>query len=396
MKHKFSSRNYLVVALLTTVGINSSLGGPINNIQSDPFRNTAGGFGVLFQNVGFNNTGFGYVSLNLNSNANDNTAFGAYSLSSNTTGSSNTANGSMALRRNTTGSANTAHGINALFSNTSGSYNSAFGTNALLSNTSSVGNTAIGLSALSKSSSGSTNTAIGFQTLLNKTSGGNNLALGQSAGKSLIIGNNNIYLSNVGVSSESSTIRIGNVTDHTRTFIAGIRGKKTATANAVPVVIDSNGQLGTIKSSVRFKKDIHDMKDASAHLLELRPVTYYYKEASEDGSNPLEYGLIAEEVAKIYPDLVVYGQDGKIETVQYHKLTPMLVNELKRMNSLLQTEKDKNLVHAQEIANLKQQMKVLQTKAESIETLTSRLARIEANQTLGMGKTAIKKLQNLG
>lgn len=126
------------------------------------------------------------------------------------------------------------------------------------------------------------------------------------------------------------------------------------------------------------------MDTASRQLLELRPVTYHYKQISEDGSNPLEYGLIAEEVAKINPDLVAYGADGKIETVQYHKLTPMLVNEVKHLNNLLLDEKRKNESQAQEISNLKQQMTVLQAQAEHIEALTSLLSRIEANQTVGM------------
>ena len=121
--------------------------------------------------------------------------------------------------------------------------------------------------------------------------------------------------------------------------MAGVSGIKTGIANAVAVVIDSNGQLGTLNSSERYKKDIHDMDEASRRLLELRPVTYHYKELSEDGSNPLEYGLIAEEVAKVYPDLVAYDAHGKIETVQYHKLTPMLVNEVQRLDTLLQGRK---------------------------------------------------------
>jgi len=126
------------------------------------------------------------------------------------------------------------------------------------------------------------------------------------------------------------------------------------------------------------------MNEDSRKILQLRPVTYHYKQASEDGNYPLEYGLIAEEVAKVYPDLVVYGTDGKVETVQYHKLTPMLVNEVKRLNTLLQAEKDKNGAQAQEINSLKQQMTVIQAQSERIEALTSRLSRIEANQTVGM------------
>lgn len=334
--------------LVLVQGISPSWGAFFfNPTTSDFLRNTAvGSGGVLLLNFhGADNTGLGYAALQ------------------NTQGSANTAAGATALNKNTTGSANTAVGVNALFNN----------------------------------STGAGNVALGYKALQNKTTGGNNLALGQSAGSSLTAGNNNIYLSNVGVAGDNSTIRIGNATNHTRAFIAGVRGKKTGIANAVAVVIDSNGQLGTINSSQRFKKDIHDMSDASRRLLELRPVTYHYKQPGEDGSNPLEYGLIAEEVAKVYPDLVAYGADGMIEMVQYHKLTPMLINEVQHLNSLLQAEKDKNLAQTQEIANLKQQMNVLQAQAERIEALTSRLSRIEANQALGMAEKSVgKRGQNPG
>lgn len=289
---------------------------------------------------------------------------------------------------------NTAGGSGVLLFNFNGTDNTGFGFAALQRTTGSA-NTAVGVNALFSNSTGSFNTALGYSALANKSTGSNNLALGQSAGRSLTTGNNNIYLSNAGVAAESSTIRIGNSSNHTRAFMSGVRGRRTGVANAVAVVIDSNGQLGTISSSERFKKDIHDMDETSRRLLELRPVTYRYKGLSEDGSNPLEYGLIAEEVAKIYPDLVAYDADGKIETVQYHKLTPMLVNEVKRLNTLLQTEKDRNLAQAQEIANLKQQMAVLQTQSERIEVLTSRLSRIEAKESLGMtGKGVGKRGQN--
>ena len=238
---------------------------------------------------------------------------------------------------------------------------------------------------------------------MHKTTGGNNLALGVNAGRTLTAGNNNIYLSNVGAAIESSTIRIGNSAQHNRAFLAGVRGKRTGLTNAVAVIIDSNGQLGTLNSSERFKKDIHDMDEASRRLLELRPVTYHYKEAGEDGSNPMEYGLIAEEVAKVYPDLVAYGADGKIETVQYHKLAPMLVNEMQRLNALLQGEKDKNLAQAEsikaqekEIDGLKQQVAILQTQVQGIEALDSRLASMEAKQILGSVDISFVKDKNFG
>ena len=214
-------------------------------------------------------------------------------------------------------------------------------------------------------------------TLLNKTTGSNNLALGQNAGKNLTAGNNNIYLSNVGAVTESATIRIGNATNHSRTFIAGVRGKSTGTRNAVAVVIDSNGQLGTINSSERFKKDIQDMNIASRRLLQLRPVTYHYKEPADDGTNPLEYGLIAEEVAKVYPDLVAYDADGNIETVQYHKLTPMLVNEVQHLNELLKTEKNKNAAQTQVNHAQEQEIKISETANGAIANTSTTNRRVD-------------------
>ena len=154
-------------------------------------------------------------------------------------------------------------------------------------------------------------------------------------------GNDNIAIANVGVLGESGTIRIGGGLQ-TRAFVAGIRGVTTALA-AVNVVIDSNGQMGTISSSRRFKEDIADMGQASSGLLRLRPVTYRYKQPYADGSKPGDYGLIAEEVAEVYPDLVVKGNDGETETVQYQKLTPMLLNEMQKQNRHAQ-EQD---LHAQ-------------------------------------------------
>jgi polyhydroxyalkanoate synthesis regulator phasin len=396
MNHKPHFIMHLAIPLLA-LGINTSWAAPPNPTTSDALHNTAGGSLALNLTIGSNNTGFGSHALTSNSQANNNTAIGAFALESNSTGLSNTATGTSALRKNTVGTGNTTSGVNTLFNNTTGNYNTAFGVSALLFNTVSSANTAVGVNALFNSSLGNSNTALGFQALYNKTSGGNNLALGQSAGINLNTGNNNIYLSNPGVASESSTIRIGNAANHTRAFIAGVHGRKTGVANAVAVYIDSNGQLGTIKSAQRFKKDIRDMDGASRRLLELHPVTYHYKEPNEDGSNTLEYGLIAEEVAKVYPDLVAYGADGEIETVQYHKLTPMLVNEVQHLNVLLLAERDKNMAQAKEISNLKRQMTVLQVQSERIEALTSRLSHIEAKESLGMVEKGVgKRGQNPG
>jgi hypothetical protein len=223
---------------------------------------------------------------------------------------------------------------------------------------------------------------------MNNTTGNGNLALGVHAGVNLTSGSNNVYIANAGVATESATIRIGTV-GYARTFIGGIRGRRTALANAVPVLIDANGQLGTANSSERFKKDIQDMNDASRKLFQLRPVTYRYKQTDDSTANPLEYGLIAEEVAKVYPDLVAYGADGKIETVQYQKLTPMLLNEYQKQAITIKKQQDEIAAlktKTQEVAGLKQQISALQTQVSNFKTLSARLTKLEAQQMVALEK----------
>ena len=173
--------------------------------------------------------------------------------------------------------------------------------------------------------------------LLINFSGNSNTAVGEDAGERATTGSNNIYLGSqvIGVAGESDTMYLGKVDTQTRTFIAGVQGITTGLANAVEVLIDSSGQLGTVSSSRRYKKDIQDMGGASAGLLELRPVTFRYTQASTDGATPTQYGLIAEEVAAIYPDVVVYDDAGLPETVQYRKVNAMLLNEVQRQHRQL-------------------------------------------------------------
>ena len=373
MNHK-TTILYLIAILLPALSCPSLAAPPPNPTASDIFGNTAGGTDVLINNISSSdNTGFGY----------------------------------QALRADTIGSGNSAFGRNSLTMNTTGNSNAAFGVVTLSANTTGSENTAVGHQALSLNLSGNNNTAVGRFTLLRIQESNENLALGHAAGIKLLGGDNNIYLMHPGPAAgvESNTIRVG--TNHTRTFIAGIRGK-TIGGNAVQVMIDRNGRLGTVVSSARYKKDIQDMNDASHKLLQLRPVTYRYKEPDESGANPIEYGLIAEEVSKVYPDLVAYGADGQIETVQYQKLTPMLLNEVQHMNGLLETEKHKgsilqeqlkneqlkNQQQAQEIADLKQQaqkmaaleqqVSELQNQSKQIELLTLRLSHIEAQRLVGL------------
>jgi hypothetical protein len=296
---------------------------------TDVDSNTGLGRGALSSNTtGHANTASGIFALYRNTTGSWNTASGHSALQDNTTGNYNTASGDGALNSNTTGSANTASGAEALVNNTTGDENTAVGYSTLAGNTAGSGNTASGTSALFHTT-GSYNTASGASALFNNTTGNYNTALGQSAGYNLTTGNNNVAIANVGMAAECCAIRIGTVGTQFSAYIAGIAGVNVS--NSAPVLIDTtSGQLGTIFSSRRYKEDIADMSEASADLMRLHPVTFRYKKPYADGSKPIDYGLIAEEVAEIYPDLVVRGADGKIETVQYQKLTPMLLNELQR------------------------------------------------------------------
>jgi hypothetical protein len=201
-----------------------------------------------------------------------NTAEGTQGLQSLTSGISNTVLGFQALFSNTTGYQNMAAGKSALFSNTTGNLNTAAGEGALYANTTGTRNTANGFSALGANQTGNDNTATGFNALQNNTTGINNVALGVNAGQNLTTGSNNIEIANAGVAGESGTIRIGR--PQTRAFIAGIRGATTGMPDAVPVLIDSAGQLGTASSSRRFKKEIKPMDKVSEAILALKPVAF--------------------------------------------------------------------------------------------------------------------------
>jgi Chaperone of endosialidase len=321
-----------------------------------PGFNTAEGDGALQSlTSGVSNTALGFDALFSNTTGNNNSATGIGALGSNTIGSDNTANGFGALLRNTSGPNNTAVGFEALLANTSGFENAAIGSRALFANTSGFHNTADGFEALSANTTGNHNTAAGDVALENNTTGSlntaagahsfalnttgsSNIALGFQAGDRLTRGNNNIDIGNTGVAAESETMRIGTQGTQTRTFIAGIRGVTTGNANAVPVVIDSLGQLGTFSSAERFKKDIKPMGQSSEAILTLKPVTFHYK---TDNSGTPQFGLIAEEVAKINPDLVVRDEKGEIYTVRYDAVNAMLLNEfLKEHRTVRQLEQD--------------------------------------------------------
>ncbi len=316
----------------TTGSRNAATGYRALSYNTTGNRNTAMGHQtLLYSTSGSSNTATGYRALHHNTTGSGNTASGYEALFKNTFGVRNTATGLGALSANTTGSLNTASGSDALGANTTGPNNTATGHQALHSNTTGGTNTAIGGSALQDNTTGNQNTAIGSSALL-VTTGNRNTALGSNAGLFLTTGSDNIMIGSNGQPADSDTIRIGHQGTQTKTFIAGIRGVTTVNANAIPVLIDGTGQLGTISSSRRFKKDIAEMADATERLLELRPVVFRYKQEQTDSSGavPMEYGLIAEEVADVFPDLVVYDEEGLPLTVKYHLLSSMLLNEFKK------------------------------------------------------------------
>jgi hypothetical protein len=239
----------------------------------------------------------------------------------------------MALTSNTTGSANTACGQSALTSNTTGNANTACGFSSLASNTIGVANTAYGVSSLTANQTGDANTAFGTNSLNATVSGNQNIAIGANAGSSLTSSeSNNIYIGNVGVVAESNAIRVGNLGTQTTCFIQGINGATIGASSQV--LVNTVGQLGTAVSSQRFKHTINAMGDDSENIYQLNPVTFVY---NGDESEAKQYGLIAEQAAEVFPTIVVHDEDGNPYTVQYHILPILLLNELQKLKTELNT-----------------------------------------------------------
>jgi hypothetical protein len=296
---------------------------------------------------------------------------GTGALASDTTGSGDTALGFNALNANTTGGSNTATGANVLENNTTGNTNTATGENALLSNTTGGDNTGIGEAALENNTTGENNTAVGSDAGAGLT-GSNNVAVGFNAGLDLTTGNNNIEIGNVGVAAESNTIRIGTKGVQTRTLIAGINNAPVLVGS--PVLVNAIGRLGIQVSSARFKRDIREMGKASGGLMKLRPVTFRYK---DDPAGTLQYGLVAEEVARVYPELVTYGADGQVEAVAYHLLPAMLLNEMQKQVRENQRKDEWIAVLQEQLVTHQGQINALQKEAARIDTLAARLSALE-------------------
>jgi len=307
--------------------------------------NTAAGFLSLRSNTaGQLNTATGAGALLANT-ADNNTAIGAGALLSNTTGAINTASGAFALSNNTDGGVNTATGFKTLFHTTTGGNNTADGANALLNNT-----------------TGGINTAIGVSALLNNTTGNLNTALGAAAGNNVLTANNVICIG-AGGADVSNTTWIGNVYNTT-----------TISGTTLPVVVSDSGQLGTAASSARFKKEIKPMAQTSETILALKPVTFHYK---SDTTNTPQFGLIAEEVAEVNPDLVVRDKDGDIYTVRYDAVNAMLLNEFlkehKTVQELRSTLREQEAIVAQLQCEGTDRDATISDLKKAMETVVARL-----------------------
>ena len=356
-----------------TTGLNNSgFGYAVLHFDNSGSGNTASGAEALLNNdQGYYNTASGYHALHTNTSGTYNTASSAYALESNTTGGLNTASGYQALYtntiggyntasgvnalyQNTTGGYNTASGVNALFSNTSGNYNMANGYESLYSNTTGAFNAANGAFALYNNTIGNFNTATGPGALYSNTSGSSNIAIGTIAGINLTTGSGNICIGQGvnGVAGESNTTRIRNI--------------YTTVANGRAVYVNSDNKIGTLSSSRRFKEDIQPMDKSSESLFALKPVTFRYKKDT-DPSQALSFGLIAEEVAQVSPELITRDEEGKPQTVRYEAVNAMLLNEFLK-------EHKKNEVQAQTIAELKSALTLQKREFQStIAALSARM-----------------------
>jgi hypothetical protein len=379
-------------ALNTT---NVGMGFQCLNANTSGVSNSAFGYRSLFMNTtGANNCSFGMYSLFANTTGQHNTGVGISTLSSNTNGSFNTAIGSNAMLAGSGGQCNSAVGYSSLLMNGQGSYNVAMGNKTMMMTTtgnynSGIGafalqnnggggwNTANGAYSLFNNNAGNFNTAIGYGALINNQMGSNNVALGYNSGSQLI-GTNNIAIGHIGTNADNGVIRIGTPNTHTRAFVSGING--VTITGGVGVYVNANGQLGTVTSSRRFKYDIKNMANVSERLLQLRPVTFRYKEADGNGQHPVQYGFIAEEVAKVFPDLVQYDKKGKPFTVFYHLIAPLLLNEFQKEHKRVTQIQ---AAHKAEVASLKQK-----SDAQSAEIARLKNLLQQQNQTVAALKQA--------
>jgi hypothetical protein len=326
-----------------------------------PGGNTAEGQNALLRlTTGTFNTAVGFSSGQAFTTGNFNTAIGAGALLL-TTADENTATGAGALLNGSGGFGNTANGAFALFSDTDGDFNTATGDGALFNNTTASNNTAFGFDALASNSTGGNNTAIGGDALVNSTTGFNNVAVGAEAG--------------TGVTDANNVICIGaflsGLNEDNSCFISNIFGAPVG-GDAVPVSIDSTGKLGTFSSSRRFKREIKPMDKVSEAILWLKPVTFHYK---SNKTNTAQFGLIAEEVAEVNPDLVIRDKEGKPYTVRYEAVNAMLLNEFLKEHRMVE---DQNGTLQNQARKIEEQEATIVQLKKGMETLAARLKEQDA------------------
>jgi hypothetical protein len=380
----------IALAKNTTGDRNTAVGRRALSRNREGNDNTATGWAALSYATGTNNTATGANSLEFNITGNDNTGTGIRTLralysnsnaSSNTAtgadslrdsrGNFNTASGAQALENNTTGASNTAVGYTALVSNTTGASNTAVGLTALGFNTSGDHNTATGTSALLSNTTGAENTAIGYLSLFRNTSGSNNIALGNLAGSNLTTGSNNIAIGNEGAEEDPGLIRIGTAGSQLASFVAGIT--EVPISGGVPVGVSGTAQLGVKPSSKRFKEAIRPMESESEAIFALKPVTFRYKEELGSDGAP-QFGLVAEQVEQVNPDLVVHDHEGKPFSVRYGAVNAMLLNEF--VSAHRQLEEFASIIAQQEAQiraltkNLREQAAQLKKVGDSIAIKT--------------------------
>jgi hypothetical protein len=330
------SRNGALFVHTTGGSTNTFVGRGAGNLSSTGGRNSGFGWHALSSiDSGVSNAAFGEEALSSNTVGNSNSAFGENSLKFNIDGDNNSAFGQDALRNPTGASDNSAFGRASLRNTTSGVANAGFGRSSLYRNETGNWNSALGRSALFNNMSGSDNVAIGINAAINQNSGNRNIAIGANSGGNITTESDSISIGHAGLAGENGRIHIGTVGTHFKAAMAGIFGI-TVPAGAASVLVSSNGQLATISSSLRFKQDVHDMGEASDMLMKLRPVEFRYREDVAD-ADEVQYGLIAEEVEEIAPELVTRDSDGQIYAVRYHLLPPLLLNEVQKQQRTIAT-----------------------------------------------------------
>ena len=356
-----TAEGYLALGSVTTGVYNTGIGVYSLLSITDQSLCTAVGAGALFSNTGGTNTATGAGALLSNTAGTNNTANGTFALFSSTAGNDNTAIGDRALVVADNADGNTAVGSFALGVNTSGSLNTVIGAAALITNTTGSSNTAVGLNSLF-SNNGDNNTAVGRGALGGNTSGNNNVALGFGAGSGVTTASNVICIgTNVAGNDVNDSCYIGNIFGDT-------------SSGGTAVFVNTNGRLGTATSSRRFKDEIKPMNKASEMLFALKPVTFRYKKEIDSQGIP-QFGLVAEDVEAVNPDLVVRDKEGKVNTVRYEAVNAMLLNEFLKEHRKVQEQgatiaelkKDFRATVAQLTARLEEQAAQIQRVSAHLE-----------------------------